>query len=494
MSAILTPRPSEYEIVYDFDRVPTVRRFCHDWQHALLGLMGPYKSGKSSGCIAKLIMAAQRQAPDPFDDIRRTRTIITRNTYRQLEDTTIWTFLQWLPPSKFGMWSKTDLIYRVLAFDGIEWEILFRALDRPEHVANLKSNDFSNGWVNEAPEVPWPIIESLQMRVGLYPNRDHGGCTWGGLLLDGNPPDEDSDWYRVFEKEKPSNAKLYRQPPGAISRQDKDGRIEILGPNPKAENVQSIPADYYTAGAIGKSRDFIKVFILGEYGFAHDGMAVFPEYNDATHYRETLGAHPTAVIWRGWDFGVATSACVFAQVLPGPRLVFLGEVIARGIIGIKDFARQVKLYTAEKFPNHKAFKDIGDPTGDNDTAAAEDAASCFKVLRGMGIHIQAGDNALTTRLESIRLGLNTNIGGIPLILVGPGAPTLRKGFLGGYFYRRKRISEVKYEDEPYKNEYSHPMDGAEYIAARILGGALRSSLPHQPDNRPVGVQPDEEIF
>ena len=51
---------------------------------------------------------------------------------------------------------------------------------------------------------------------------------------------------------------------------------------------------------------------------------------------------------------------------------------------------------------------------------------------------------------------------------------LRKGFMGGYAYRRMQVSAERYTSVPDKNQYSHPMDALTYTSARLFGGALRT--------------------
>ena len=52
--------------------------------------MGPFGSGKSSGCVIELVKLAKRQ--HLVNGKRRARIACIRNTYKQLEDTTIKTF------------------------------------------------------------------------------------------------------------------------------------------------------------------------------------------------------------------------------------------------------------------------------------------------------------------------------------------------------------------------------------------------------------------
>jgi hypothetical protein len=259
------------DIRYSYKNVPTIRKFseCDDF---LRGLMGPFGSGKSSGCVTEIVARALKQKAGQ-DGVRRSRWGVIRNSYPQLRDTTIKTVHQWLPPAHFGDYKIADHSYLVKAFEGVELEILFRALDRPDQVSNLLSLELTGAWVNEAREVPWTIIEALQGRVGRYPAVREGGCTWYGVFMDTNPPDVDSRWYKFFEERgdnphPPGFASLFKQPSGLSKR---------------AENLSNLPRNYYTNLAQGKDKEWVKVYVHGEYGFVIDGRPVYPEYVDEAH-------------------------------------------------------------------------------------------------------------------------------------------------------------------------------------------------------------------
>jgi hypothetical protein len=112
-------------------------------------------------------------------------------------------------------------------------EILFRALDRPEHVANLLSLELTGAWVNEAREMPWAVISALKGRVDRYPARNEGGCVDPGIIMDTNPPEDDSWWYKLFEERGDEadtrSVEIFRQPSGR---------------SPEAENLSSFIAEF----------------------------------------------------------------------------------------------------------------------------------------------------------------------------------------------------------------------------------------------------------
>jgi hypothetical protein len=395
-----------------------------------------------------------------FNGKRRSRFAVIRNTYRQLQDTTIRTFMDWVPDRVFGTYIKSDHAFMVDQLDeGLEIEILFRALDRPEHVANLLSLELTGAWVNEAREVPHAVIKALQGRVGRFPKVIEGGCVDPGVIMDTNPPDDDSWWYKLFEEDRPANVQIFKQPSGRAA---------------DAENKSFLPGNYYENLMMGADPDFIRVYVDGLYGYVKDGKPVYPEYNDTVHCAEVEPV-PGVLIRRGWDFGL-TPACVFTQVHPDGRWLIFDELVADDL-GIDTFAESVNLHCVQKYAGFK-FEDYGDPAGNARSAmtADKDEKTCFDILRGKGIAIQPSEQNLTIRLESVKKPLNSLVRGKPQLQINPRCKVTRKGFQGRYQYKRMKIAgtEERYHDEPDKNAYSHPHDAVQYVAVKVFGGAVRS--------------------
>lgn len=447
------------DIEYDYSPVPTILRFSRS-RKFIRGLMGPFGSGKSSGCVMEIVRWAGRQPA--VDGVRRSRFAVVRNTYRQLSDTSIKTWLDWLPDGQFGAYAKSDHNYflSIPLEDGTtaKSEILFRALDRPEHVSNLLSLELTGAWVNEAREVPWAVIKAMQGRVGRFPAVRDGGCTDAGIILDTNPPDDDSWWYRLFEVNRPDNVEIFKQPSGR---------------SPEAENLSNLPSDYYSNQVKGMDPDFIRVYVDGLYGYVKEGKPIFAEYNDALHCVE-VEPIKGVVIKRGWDFGL-TPACVFTQVLPDGRWIIFEEICGEDV-GISTFADVVIGESGQRFAGF-TFEDYGDPAGQQRSAmtADRDEKTCFDILAGKGLRISAAEQNLTIRLESVRKPLNTLRGGKPQFQIHPRCSVLRKGFMGQYQYKRIKVggSAERFHDTPDKNDYSHPHDALQYVATQIFGDAVR---------------------
>ena len=442
------------DIRYSYAHVPTIREFAGS-NARVRGLMGPFRSGKSSGCTVEIVRRAIAQRPGP-DGIRRTKWLVVRNTYNQLADTTIPTVHMWLPPQHFGRHYHTDHRYVVKGFEGAEFEILFRALDKPDHVANLLSLEVTGAWINEAREVPWAIVDAIQGRIEQWPSRAMGGCSWAGLFMDTNPPDQDSDWFRFFEEKKHPEwfAKIFRQPSGL---------------SPQAENIPNLTnPNYYNLLKEGKKPEWIKVYIHGEYGFVVDGKPVYDEYSDQLHRRE-VDPVPGRPIIRSYDFGL-TPACCFSQLLPDGRWLVFDEMLSKNM-GFDQFSDDVLEHCRRSFKGGVQFEDYADPAGNQ--RAQTDKRTCYEIAETKGIEMQPSEQDPTLRMESVRKPLRTLIGGEPQFILHPRCKNIRKGFLGGYNMRRIQVAgPERYASRPDKGPLSHIMNALEYAAAQLFAPAL----------------------
>lgn len=438
-------------------------------------------SGKSSGCVIEVGQRGVAQAPGP-DGVRRSRWALVRNSYRQLEDTTMRTFAQWFPPERYGEWipSKHQFTIKALKAEGddrgAEIEVLFRALDRPDQVGNLLSLELTGAWLNEAREIPWPIVQAVEGRVGRFPRMQDGGPTWFGVMMDTNPPDVDSEWFKFFEETDHSERieALAEVIPGMTVAKYRQLFKQPSGLAPNAENLKHLPAGYYQRLAAGKSDEWVKIYVHGQYGFVMDGMPVWPEYSDSIHCPADLRAAPKPVhgqpIVRSYDFGL-TPACIYSQITPRGQWIVFDEQVATSM-GADQFSDEVLEHSARNYSGFD-FLDYGDPAGAE--RAQTDQRTCFEIMRSKNIAIEPGLQSPRIRLESVRKPLRTLVDGRPQFVLHSRCKQLRRGLMGGYHYRRLRISGERYTDKPEKNLYSHPCDALGYAATRLFGHGITSS-------------------
>jgi hypothetical protein len=458
---------------YSFEGAPTLEEF-NQSNAFIRGLVGPLGAGKSSACVFEMIDRSliQRRSPDGR---RKTRWGVIRQTYRELRDTTIRTVFQWLPPQHFGRYYESKHSYQIQAFDGCDIEMLFLALERPEDVKKLLSLELTGGWINEGREVPWAIFEALQGRIGRYPAMVDNGPSWFGMWSDTNPPDSDSRWYDFFEQEGwlKDFRRLQRDGhlPSTMSPDDYVGYFkQPSGLSPGAENLANLPGGprYYANLIAGKSDEWVKIYVHGQYGFLLEGKLVYPEYIDRVHCQEVDPIEGPTIL-RLWDFGL-TPCCVFAQNLPDGRFLVFDEMTSDNM-SIDQFSDNVLNHCARNFRGEVQFEDWGDPAGKQ--RAQTDSRTCFEIMHAKGIMVDGAPQDPQLRQESVRWALRQLHPDGSLFVVHPRCKVVRKGFLGGY--HRRRLSTVgaeRYSDQPEKNVYSHPHDCVQYGCAKYFGPLL----------------------
>lgn len=421
-------------------------------------MLGPVGSGKSVAMIMEMLQRALQQKP--HNGKRKSRHALIRGSYPELRTTTLATFNDWIPFAKVNYQPPIKASINISDIgDGtaLDAEFLFLALDRPQDAKKLLSLELTTAFINEAREIPKDILDVLTGRVGRFPSVREGGATWSGIVMDSNPPGTDSWIYKIFEEQKPDGWTMYKQP-GGLLRQDDGTYI----PNPDAENIENLPGghEYYIRQLSGKHPNWIKSYLLGEYAENLDGKPIYPQFNDELHAGETKVIRGMPV-YVGLDFGL-TPAAVFGQITPRGVLNVLDEIVAEDM-GIKQFAESLMLPLLRTKYKDCAWNVFGDPAGvkRSDT----DERTVFDELRGLGIYAQPTEsNSPQARWEAIRYWLNRMTDGKPAFRLDPECKVVRKGFLGGYRFKRMNVSGERYMDKADKNEYSHPHDALQYMA------------------------------
>jgi hypothetical protein len=430
---------------------PTLGRF-HNSDTTIRGIRGPRGSGKSTGCSLELFLRAKDQAP--YNGIRRSRFAVVRNTYPELRDTTLKTWLQWFPESHFGPLNRSEMRH-VVKIKDIEMEVLFRSLDKPGDISKLLSMELTAAWVNEAREIyARSLILGLRDAVGRFPPVKWGGPTWHGVIMDTNSMDTDHWWYRLAEEEQPDGWEFFKQPGGLVEV----GNHFV--PNPDAENLDNLVggANWYLDRIHGASKDHIRIYYCNEYGYLVEGKPVYPEYHDSTHCPEyELRPVEGIPIIVGMDFGL-TPAALFMQRLVNGSWIWFDELVTDDM-GVERFARLLVPMT-NQYRGFK-FKFYGDPAG---TARSQtDERTCYDILKKHGIKaIPAPTNDFTMRREAVAFALNRIVDGKPGLMISPMCRMARKAMNGGYHFKRVQVSEERYHEEPNKNIYSHVAEAGQY--------------------------------
>jgi hypothetical protein len=451
----------------EYQASATMAAFHADTKSQAKAIMGPIGSGKSVACCFEIFKKACEQAP-ASDGHRYSKWAITRQTYPVLLRSTVKTWLEWFPNTKMVYGSPINGELRELLPDGttVHLDLEFFALDRPADINKLTSVEYTGAWVNEAREMDWDLLTELFTRSGRYPNKKLGFPTWNGIILDTNPPPDDSKFYHTFEVVKPRNWRLFRQPSALIMFQDKSGNWRYRD-NPEAENVENLKERYwYWKKNIGiKDDDWIKNMVMGEYGSLYTGKPIYQgSWSQNIHVsREPLQIYKGLPIRLGWDFGVSFSACIAMQLGKNGQVRILREMIGKDK-GLHQFIREdVKPILENEFANQDIVSH-GDPSGIS-RAMADSTINCYQILIQAGIPTElATTNDFMHRRNAVIERLMQRIGQESGFIVDPSCQELIRGFNGGYQFKRVNVggSTARYQDHADKNDSSHPHDALQY--------------------------------
>lgn len=436
--------------------------------------------------------------PVQRDGVRRSRLVAVRNTYGELQTTTMRTYLDW--------WEDYATIRRAPPFEGMfqmhlpdgtrmEQELIFLSVDRPKDIKKLKSLEATIIWLNEASELSKSTLDMGVSRLWRYPAKRDGGSSMSSLIMDTNPPDTDHWYYKLAEegdkallaaiqsalKKHAADVippgmevmKFFRQPAALLETIGKDRAISYR-PNPRAENVtnQTLGYGYWLQMLAGKTRDWIKVYCMGDYGAVSSGRPVYPEYVDHWHCAaEPFQPIPGIKVLMGADPGL-TPAIVLAQYTPQGQLRVFDEICATGV-GVRTFMTQVvRPYLRTQYPSVQ-LPDIEawcEPSGIARSAIDESQTWMKEASVYLGVEFKpVPTNEYTARREAVAGFMTRTAGGAnPAFLLSPKCKTLRNGMLGKYALGRIEVTgQERYRDMPLKDMYSHPQDALQALAVPL---------------------------
>ena len=445
-------------------------------------LMGARGTAKSGACIAEGYGAACEQTPS-WQGKRRSKFLVLRDTYRQLETTTIPSFMKWL--GKGGMTRLTGQ-YPIHGYtkcpspngDGtsVELETVFLAMDGENIIDNLQSFEASFAWINEARAIESQnVVNMVLSSTGRFPSKDEEGCRRRFVVMDSNPPDEFHWWYKAHMVNRPENWEFFVQTPPLIYTPPEKGMRTFLNdpkyyrPNPAATyaSVQNEGYGYWLDLIPGATDAFIRTMVMGGYGTMVAGKPVYGEWwnEDVVAPRpiatvdalpiliaiDTSGLHPGAVFLQA--HGGVVNALDEAHAFHLPFDEFVEAVL---IPKVNERFRQSQLVA------------VCDPSNPR---AAIGGKTAVQILAGWGIQ---GELASTNRFN-VRLGAVVRLlQRRRALAIDPRCKLLLEGFRGKYHYPKIESSIAEaYKPMPEKNEYADIHDAFQYGALYYMGAAAR---------------------
>lgn len=496
---------------YDYTSAPTVAEYIAD-PSFVSGITGPVGSGKSHGSCARAGATAMDQDPDPRDDMRRARIGVFRNTYGELETTTIPTFLEVWPEGTCGIlnWSH-PISYRMTlpkrrGQPGLEAEFVFMAMDKPRDIRHLKSLDLTAAFINEACEVPFEVINMLTSRVGRFPPRraadNFVGASRVCIMADTNADDSEGWWYKASELNQQPKLQItlndevidltwnfHKQPPAVVEvREISINKFACCEPgfegfpvdprtiipaagklwtlNPFAENVANLRSGYYHQQLANKPLEWIQRYLQAKYVLAIDGRPWVPEYDDNA-MSARVPYDPSLELHAGIDIGGGTlnPSAVWLQRGQFRDVRVVGELCLFDC-DLNEFTSAFIAKQQELFPNARLARAHLDPSSRTRDPIYKTSITQHLIARGLPA-IEAPTNDPIARRDAIascctRI-LRIQSRAVPGLLVDrERCPMLRQALAGRWHRRRLALAGERYRDAPDKGKWSHVGDALGY--------------------------------
>lgn len=448
----------------------TVREFMLS-EHPMRALMGPVGGGKTSGAVIELLRQSILM-PQGADGLRHSVMLIVRNTKQQLKDTTVASVKELLPLSIYK-WKEAEMCME-FEFNDVRSKWMFRSLDTPEDVQRVLSLQVTWVWVEEAREIPVPLLSDLEGRRGRYPSQGaseefpEGFRYRSGILYTTNPPEIDSPHYNLMEGlpqvEGEENSIIqvaaFKQPSGLSS---------------EAENIKNLRPGYYEELSKGKSQAWIDVYVHGHYAKSQAGKPVYERsFQYDKRVKRGLQWDSMLPIIIGID-SARNPAAVFMQFGHDGKLRKLREATGLGV-GFKTFLAQKLSPIIKNYFSSNPLVFVGDPAWKRQNETDDD--SIRKLLKktfvtdmpGSGNSVQcAATNDPIARInaldEPFRLMWPD---GEPGIEYDAECKMLVAGLRSKYRYVRQRSADGKFKEVPDKNDWSHVVEADQYGTLFIL--------------------------
>lgn len=246
-----------------------------------------------------------------------------------------------------------------------------------------------------------------------------------------------------------------------------------------AENIENLPEGYYDTQ--GRSEEYIRVYIDGEYGLSSAGMPVYKYFRPDYHMaRERLryinnGVRPIVI---GMDLGL-TPAAVIGQQDPRGRALILGECVSFDM-GVQRFVRtMLKPLLYERFGGAPILV-VTDPAGIQ--RAQTDERSAVDIIKAEGLRVMpARTNSISARINSVDDYLMRQVDGDPAFLVDPSCTQLKAAMMGGYRYKPKGDGDIE------KNKHSHVAEALQYLMLHIASIGEGGHLHERREIKPISA-------
>lgn len=431
----------------DFSPNPVQRGFIES--RALADLFSSRAGeGKSTG-LAWSILYHTRHNPGA-------EWAVIRDTYENLQRSTLKTFFQWFPPGVFGHYHITKKEFTWA--EGIaKGTVTFIGMDNPDDATKLLSWELAGIAMDEpAPAVGSAGIDEMVFDLGMTRLR-MPGMNWYAMKLATNNPDESHWTFRKFVSPGFDGFRLW-QP--AVP-----------------ENIHNLPEGYYEQmrRTLAHRPDLVRRFVDGEFGYQQEGRAVTPQWSDRIHLATGLVPIPRRELYLFWDFGL-NPTCIITQRTPLGYLLVLDAVVGEGIGAEELIENAIKPLLVERYPKH-VLHHIGDPAGNERDQSSSKRSAVKSLKKLLGGNWRSGPVRWAERRDPLQALLARTIEGRGVVQVDRHrARDVWYALRGGYHYHVTRSGIVS--SIPEKNIHSHPGDAMGYGAAVMFPTGKTFDKPH----------------
>lgn len=438
-------------------------------------IVGPLGSSKTTVGIYKIAYESKKVAASK-DGVRRSKYAWCRNTRQQLLDTSIPDFLKAFPDGVAGTYAKSNMSF-TLKYDDVECEVLWRPLEDQNDIRRLLSLQLTGAIIEEFREFNPEVFEALQGRVGRYPDamlvphRPEWGVDRKGNPVQGCVDDNGRPVDKIWMMSNPPDLFSFWEELISNPTENMHITIQPSGLSKEADWIHLLKSDYYENLAVGKTEEWIDVYIHAKFGASLSGKPVFRCFDSDIHVaKEPIAHFKNASLVIGVDAGLNPTAVITQQTYDGRVLVLDAITGTEGGMGALRFIREMlKPLLARKYPG-LSVAIIIDPAAFQ--RAQTDERCVADMFKQEGFAVKAAStNSIAARLGAGEKYMTRIVDGVPALLIDSGAAQLIQALMGKYCYKINVNGSVK--DTP---EKSHPWsdyaDALTYACLHHDGGAL----------------------
>lgn len=371
---------------------------------------------------------------------------LIRDTWENMQATTMKTFFEWFPPGIYGTFHATKKVF-TWAEGVAAGEVQFLGMDDPQDASKLMSRELAGILIDE----PAPAIGSMGVAeeifdIGLSRLRQPN-MKWYIAKLAENNPDESHWTYRRFVN------------PGSPV-------FKVWQPA-SPENLRNLPSSYYEdlRRTWAHRPDMVRRFVEGEFGFQQIGKQVTPQWNDKIHLAVGLIPLKGREITCLWDWG-HNPTCIMTQKTPLGQWLVLDALVGENIGAEELIVDAVKPLLAERYRKH-SLHHIGDPAGAQREQTSIHRSAVRLLQKELGGGWRPGPQKWLPRIEPLRAVLSRTVSGQGVVRVDRDrASAVHQALRGGWHFHVARTGLIS--GEPVKDIHSHPGDAMSYGSAILF--------------------------